>query len=208
MDVWFGFIVFVILFLLWVRARHVRSLRATEPALQITGFMHVNINCRDFDQSKAFYEALGFRQIMRVAEVGNEDVAAAVGLPPYQVRGALLAHKDGSTIDLLQWVSPGNNAPPYESLNHVGLARLALHTMNIEADVNRLMQMGVEFLSEPVKVAGPAGTFSTFVCFKDPDGTVLELIETDPAMRFLRATTGKLGRFAVKQKLNKQSKHR
>ncbi|MEZ5229825.1 MAG: hypothetical protein R2710_25135 [Acidimicrobiales bacterium] len=35
-----------------------------------------------------FYEMLGFRESWVVPETNTPEVAAAVGMPPYQVRGA------------------------------------------------------------------------------------------------------------------------
>lgn len=64
-------------------------------------------------------------------------------------------------------------------MNHLGLARLArlaLTTSDLAADVAELKEMGGEFISEPVPLAGPVGPPVSFVCFKDPDGTIVELV--------------------------------
>ena len=34
--------------------------------MNITGMVHVNINCRDFERSRAFYEELGFKVLIEV----------------------------------------------------------------------------------------------------------------------------------------------
>ena len=59
--------------------------------MSVTRFVHVNVNCSDFDASLAFYELLGFRKVVDVAPTNTPEVAAAVGMPPYRVKGALLA---------------------------------------------------------------------------------------------------------------------
>jgi catechol 2,3-dioxygenase-like lactoylglutathione lyase family enzyme len=146
--------------------------------MNVTGILHVNINCSDFDRSRQFYEMLGFWVVMPVVPDGSGDVAAAVGMEGYQVRGALMRHKDRSVIDLLEWQDPRDERPPYDTLNHRGIARLALVTTDIESDIERLSAEGVEFLSQEVAVVeGPDGSATRFICFKDPDGTVLELVE-------------------------------
>ena len=61
----------------------------------------------------------------------------------------------------------------------VGIARIALLTSDLEADVQTLKAHGVEFISEPVLLDPPDAPPARFVCFKDPDGTVLELVETE-----------------------------
>jgi catechol 2,3-dioxygenase-like lactoylglutathione lyase family enzyme len=146
--------------------------------MNITGMMHVNVNVSDFDRARAFYERLGFQVVWEVPERNTPEVAAAVGMPPYRVRGALMALPGTPTlIDLLEWKEPRDASPPYPHLYHLGLARIALTTRDLDADMAELEREGVEFLSPPASLAGPGGAATRFVCFKDPDGTVLELVE-------------------------------
>jgi len=74
--------------------------------LNITGMVHVNINCRDYEKSKAFYEMLGFEEFWPVPETNSEEVANAVAMPVYKVKGALMT-LTGATqrtiIDLLEF---------------------------------------------------------------------------------------------------------
>jgi glyoxylase I family protein len=148
--------------------------------MAITGMVHFNINCSDYDRSLAFYGVLGFREIWRVPERNTVEVAAAVGMPPYRVKGGLLA-LDGVSppvvIDLLQWLEPHDASAPYPHLYHYGIARVALASSDLDADMSRLRAAGAEFISEPAQMPAGSGSRARFVCFKDPDGTVLELVE-------------------------------
>jgi catechol 2,3-dioxygenase-like lactoylglutathione lyase family enzyme len=157
--------------------------------MHVTGMVHVNVNCSDYERSLAFYRRLGFEVLWEVPETNTPEVAAAVGMPPYRVRGALLAlaGAGGSTlIDLLEWREPRDESPPYPHLYHLGLARIALATSDLDADVAELEAAGVELLSAPARVVPERGPASRFVCFKDPDGTVLELVEMEDATRTRR----------------------
>ncbi len=150
--------------------------------MAIAGMIHVNINCSDYDRPKAFYEVLGFREALRVPETNGLERAAAVGMPPSRVKGALLELSGPETqsrmiINLLEWIEPKDEAPPYDHLYHYGIARIALATTDLDADMARLKDAGTEFLSEPVTMPPESGMPARFVCFKDPDGTVLELVE-------------------------------
>ena len=146
--------------------------------MNITGLLHININCSNFERSQKFYEMLGFKVLMPVQPDGSGDVAAAVGMDAYTVRGALMKHPDGSVIDLLEWQDPVDEQPPYEQLNHLGLGRIAFITSDIDEDITQLRAAGAEFLSaSPASVPGPRGSTTKFICFKDPDGTVLELVD-------------------------------
>ena len=64
--------------------------------MHITGMVHININCTDFQRSKAFYEMLGFQVYWPVPESNTEEVANAVGMPKYQVEGCLLYTSDAA----------------------------------------------------------------------------------------------------------------
>ena len=146
--------------------------------MNITGLLHININCSDFDRSQAFSEMLGFEVLMPVLPDGSGDVAAAVGMASFPLRGALMKHPSGAVIDLLEWQEPVDARPPYDTLNHLGLGRIAFITSNIEADIETLQAAGAEFLSTgPAAVPGPRGSTTRFICFRDPDGTVLELVD-------------------------------
>ena len=148
--------------------------------MSITGLVHVNVNCSDFERSKAFYEMLGFEVFMEPLESNTPEVAAAVGLPPYRLRGALMRLADAKSpfvIDLLEWKEPSDPSPPYARLNHLGIARIAMASSDLDADMARFKAEGVEFISEPATVVWEGHPDSRFVCFKDPDGSVLELVE-------------------------------
>ena len=148
--------------------------------MNINGLVHVNINCSDFDRSLRFYELLGFQKVVDVPPKNTPEVAAAVGMPPNTVKGALLILQNSKTpqkIDLLEWLEPTDNRPPYPNLYHLGIARIALSTNDLDSDIAFLKSEGVEFLSDPATVKIENQPETRFICFKDPDGTILELVE-------------------------------
>ena len=139
--------------------------------MHISGMMHVNVNCRDYERSRQFYELLGFKVMWEVPERNTPEVAAAVGMPPYRVRGALLQLEGSPTtplIDLLEWKEPRDNDPPYPHLYHLGIARIALLSANLDADVHTLKEHGVEFISEPVRLDPPDAPSARFVSLGNP----------------------------------------
>jgi len=160
----------------------------------VSGMVHVNINVADFDRSRSFYEALGFKLVWRVPATNSVEVAAAVGMPPYRVKGGLMALEGAAhplVLDLLEWETPKDTAPPYPHLYHYGLARLALSTTDMDADLATLVEMGVELVGPPAQVVvngQPSG--GRFVCFKDPDGTILELVEATELNSLLAGRSG------------------
>jgi catechol 2,3-dioxygenase-like lactoylglutathione lyase family enzyme len=80
-------------------------------------------------------------------------------------------------IDLIEWKHPRDDTPPYPHLYHLGVARIALRTTDLASDLAALRSIGAELIAEPATVAGLGSAGTRFVCFKDPDGTTLELVE-------------------------------
>jgi catechol 2,3-dioxygenase-like lactoylglutathione lyase family enzyme len=58
-----------------------------------------------------------------------------------------------------------------------GIGRIALFTKNLDEEYQRLKAAGVDLVSEPVVIRFGNKAGAKFFCFKDPDGTFLELIE-------------------------------
>jgi catechol 2,3-dioxygenase-like lactoylglutathione lyase family enzyme len=141
----------------------------------ITGVLRTNVNCSDLDQSRSFYEMLGFETQSEVEETGPPELATALGVPSYHVRAANMGLGSGPNLNLTKWEDPYDPSAPYGLLNHIGIPRFAILTANLDADVDILAAQGVEFYSEPIRPSGPFGIFR-FVCFEDPDGTVIELV--------------------------------
>jgi hypothetical protein len=60
------------------------------------------------------------------------------------------------------------------------MARIALVTDTLQAVCDKVKAAkipGVEFFSEPQLIPSRTGEKDSFVCFTDPDGTVIELIQ-------------------------------
>ena len=148
--------------------------------MNIKGMVHVNINCSDFERSRAFYEKLGFEVLLVAPEDSTSSTAGAMGMDEYQIKAAIMVIRGTRppvVIDLIEWRTPRDLEPPFTQLNHLGIARLALSTSDMDADLAELRAAGVEIVGEPATVEWDDRPNSRFVCFKDPDGTVLELLE-------------------------------
>ena len=146
----------------------------------IKSIFHINVNVKDFDRSLAFYKMVGFKVVLNIGEGANPANDKGLGIPNSVARAALLALGDdprATRLDLIEWKQPQTEGEPYSHLYHTGAARIALFTKGLDEEYERLKAEGVEFVSEPVVMRFPNGAGSKFFCFKDPDGTFLELIE-------------------------------
>lgn len=144
----------------------------------LEGLFHCNVNVIDLDRSLPFYELVGFKIIVDFREgMSSPEMAKALGLSHAQLRGVHLSTGDDpmlTRIDLVEFQNPKTEGRPYPHLHHTGINRISIRTKNIKQMYEDLKAKGVNFLSEPVTLPG---TNFTFVCFPDPDGTVLQLVE-------------------------------
>lgn len=148
------------------------------PEIAIDRIFHFNINCTDLERTVPFYEMLGFKVIMDFGDgMKSQEMADAFGLNAANVKGVHLRLGDGdeaTRIDLLEFQEPPPYGQPYPYLHNTGIARMCLKTTDIWHMYHYLRSRGVEFLSEPQRLPG---TEVTIVCFTDPDGTFIELLE-------------------------------
>ena len=143
---------------------------------------HFATHTKDFDAARAFYRSLGYTDGTGGFPLTNtHQMAQALGMfdvCQYElVKGEVISlpGSPGANIDLLQFKVPFNPDPPYELPNHLGMAYAALHTTDLDADVSFLKSQGVALLSEPWGEVG-----SRYVFFRDPEGVLYRLVETEP----------------------------
>ncbi len=147
----------------------------------IKSIFHINVNVTNFERSLEFYKMLGFKVVFDIGEGPNRANDQGLNIPNSRARAALLALGDdprATRIDLIEWKQPATEGRPYPHLYHTGAARIAMFAKNIDEEYQRLKAQGVDMVSEPVTMKFGKGTAGAkFFCFKDPDGTFLELIE-------------------------------
>ncbi len=142
----------------------------------------LSVNCTNLERSLEFYKAIGFKEVADIGESGGGGLEKGLRIPNPRARGRLLKlgdHSNSINLDLIEWLSPRTEGRAYPRLNHAGIARIALHTTHLQKTYEELKAKGIEFYSEP-QVLQSRGASSLFVCFEDPDGAVLELVEFRP----------------------------
>ncbi|MDA1073601.1 MAG: VOC family protein [Proteobacteria bacterium] len=147
----------------------------------------VSINVSDFERSAAWYGLFGYELKSSLDSRESLEVARAMGMSePFEITGGLFVHKkDGSLIEIVEWISPRDDAPPYPApINHLGIHRMAFSTSDIEADVEKLKAQGVSLVSDVTPCCSGPDSWGGIVAFYDPDGTIMELVE-QPLMTFM-----------------------
>lgn len=158
--------------------------------MTIKRIFHVGVNCRDMNESLKFYtDNMGLSATPvtipdHLRDSYDPAIKKIMGLPlegdvdfiPYFLTGD--ETEDATFIDFIEWSSPRSNGVPYQSLNNVGIARVALLVDDIDSMYEQLIAAGVDCLSEPKTVtAQPSGAQFRCVAFRDPDGSVMEYVQ-------------------------------
>ena len=144
----------------------------------LTRFSHAVICVRDLDVSVDFYGKLGFKTFFEFTD-DSPIVGAVLGLEIKKARMAFMRLSDDPRepfLDIVQFIDPPSHGAPYPTLNNVGVGRLAFSVDDIDQTYQELQKIGVEFVTPLQRFTSPGGDDFAMVCFKDPDGTYLEII--------------------------------
>jgi len=146
---------------------------------------HINVNVSNLDSSIEFYEKLGF-EIYKpsIPYIGltldptsnsmDKGSRTALGLPKETSGRACIMQLDNGypKLDLTQLDDMPQTIPLSNA--DLGLVRICLASVNLEADYNNLKKLDVEFISPPQTAKD--GRAEIAICV-DPDGTLIELIQ-------------------------------
>ena len=150
---------------------------------QARSIFHFILPCTNVERSTAFYAHFGFEVIKDNREV---QWPAYVGSNFNMVSGAqgravqlILPNDDRyqTRVDLIEWVRPRwrnieNEGPAEQRTPRV----MALLTRNVHAAYHDLIGRGLK-ATAPVRDPDPVIGVQGVVCFEDPDGHIVELIE-------------------------------
>ncbi len=171
-----------------VGSASVRVKQKADIRLHVLSRVHFNTNVSDFAAAREFYGKFGFTTLSGFPDTNTQAMARAIGIETPtsydgskgEWAGGYLLHGEliglgflSGAIDLIEFTIPRSEEAPYAQINHLGMARAALQTTNLDADYQYLSGKGVRFLSAPTSRSD--GT--RFVIFTDPDGTYYELSE-------------------------------
>jgi catechol 2,3-dioxygenase-like lactoylglutathione lyase family enzyme len=145
---------------------------------------HFTLSVASLERSIAFYTALGFRVLRDNRDVIWPDyVATQFGLERAQGRGSLLAIGDEALhtrLDLIEWLEPAASFPE-TPLARTAPRIIAIRVQDVRAAYEELRRAGIEFITPPRGPDAATGV-EAVVCCRDPDSTIVELIEYMPGV--------------------------
>lgn len=136
---------------------------------------HINIVVSDLEKARNFFSLFGFRECS-FSELSGDWISLLVGLEDVKARYVALSLPGSNTnIELIEYKSPKSERDPrLGRSNQIGLRHLAFVVDDIETEVRRLAEAGIEFMSS-VRTHEKSG--KKLVYFHGPDGILLELAE-------------------------------
>lgn len=155
-------------------------------AIEIRQWVHANICVRDMEKTIPFYEMLGFEKFADQIFGEGAGVWSGLGLDDKRRFRAVFMKIPGDRpvpfLDIIQFLDTPTSGRAYPALDNVGIGRLAFQVDDIHAAVAHLEANGVELVGpiaqyEIAPGVRPQGVEAQFVCFKDPDGTIIEYIQ-------------------------------
>ena len=141
----------------------------------ITAVHHVSFTVSDMEQSLDFYRgALGF-EVLNDRTVEGSFAETVTTLKGVRMRIIHLSGY-GQGLELIQYLAAAGQ-PEAPRTCDTGSAHLCYVVDDIEAEIARLSELGVRFLSEVMTVEGGPNAGNRMVYFLDPDGIPMEFTQ-------------------------------
>ncbi|MFV0495628.1 SRPBCC family protein [Mycobacterium sp.] len=159
--------------------------------------VQIAFSVRDVQHTQRWHRDLfGFTEAggthMFIPSLGSEDVQGVPGAT--SICWWLLDGKPGFQLELFEYSKPyAHPIPRGWRPCDIGYTIVGFHVSDFDATLERLRRRKVALLTEPMGNVG-----SRRVCVKDPDGTLLEIMEDDPVVPGMapRPATPTVVRFA------------
>ncbi len=136
---------------------------------------HFGIVVSDLDRALTFYQGLLGLRVSRQMDEWGPFIEQVLGLPKVRVTTVKLEAETGQTqVELLRFHSHEDAHPRPPEPYFVGPTHMAFTVDDLDALHQKLVAVGTPFVSFPQ--LSPDGRAKVAFC-RDPDGTLLELVE-------------------------------
>jgi catechol 2,3-dioxygenase-like lactoylglutathione lyase family enzyme len=145
---------------------------------ELVGVHHIGLTVRDLDQSIRLYRDILGMTLVRRRRIQEDYVAQQTGLDGVVLDAASLQVSAGlsPSIELVRYLTHGG-VPAHPAVNRPGNTHLCFITRDLRAAHEVLLEKGVRFKSQPVRITAGPNKDGLVIYFLDPDGYTLELFE-------------------------------
>jgi catechol 2,3-dioxygenase-like lactoylglutathione lyase family enzyme len=138
------------------------------------GVNHVAFGVADIAHTRAFYEQLGFGELLFESTEFFDPMAPWYPGDPPDQHMIMLLSAQGAGIEPVVLDPPGPDCRG--EWGHIGPFEFAIGVGNLERGVERLRELGVELKGEPVTLDVGTGEWR-YAYFRDPDDLYVSLVE-------------------------------
>ncbi len=135
---------------------------------------HAGITVTDREKALHFYQDLLGLKITKDSQEAGDYIDNMSALKGVRVNTIKMAADDGNLIELLVYASHPRQPDPSREICTIGCTHVAFTVENLDKEYKRLTEAGIVFNSPPQ--LPPDGYAKVAFC-KDPDGTLIELVE-------------------------------
>jgi catechol 2,3-dioxygenase-like lactoylglutathione lyase family enzyme len=140
--------------------------------MKVKDIDHMSFTVADVDRSSAFYQQLGFEPHKRYVSAGR-DAEEGTDSPGADIDIGWLRHSQGGPmLELLRYQNCPAGTAAHNS--EVGAAHMCVRVEDVLSAYDELTRAGVSFVSAPH--TDQYGV--SWVYMRDPDGNVVELLQT------------------------------
>jgi len=135
---------------------------------------HIGIVVSNLDKSLHFYRDLLGLKIVKEMEEAGDYIDNISSLKDVSVTTVKMAAEDGHLIELLYYKSHPKSPNKNRAIYEIGCSHVAFTVIDLDVEYQRLKKNGIIFHASPQY--SPDGYAKVTFC-KDPDGTLIELVE-------------------------------
>lgn len=156
-----------------------------QPSLPSSALIRSTIFVRDIARSAAFYRAIGLSETYIEARLAHPSATAILGFDDPRPFDICILKRPGPNYGMVGLFQLADGTAQEELPAPTGPARigevaLVFYVTDILATMERLRALGATWAPEPQTFAMEHRA-QLEVCLRDPDGVLINLVETDPA---------------------------
>lgn len=146
----------------------------SESLVTVQTIRHTGIVVSDMARSLAFYRDLLGMEVWADFQDDSDIVQAVTGVSNARIWMIKLKAADGTSVELLQYLSHPQPVPSPGRACDVGCNHLALQVVDLDALYEKLSQHGIRVHVPPM--VSSDGSVKLTYC-RDPEGVIVELVE-------------------------------
>lgn len=161
---------------------------------RVSALIRGTIFVRDLDRAAAFYAALGFSEVYYEGVLHDPSASTILGFAGHGPLAVRIVKSGGPNYGMigLFLIDPALSpdvVPPAGGPARIGEVALVFYVRSMAETLMALRAAGASWSPEPELFVMPHRAQQE-VCLRDPDGVLLNLVETDPTEQELAGREG------------------